>query len=422
MCPPGLSLAMAPFILLAGPRGAFAVVPLLGALLVIATYAAGSRFGPRIGVAAAVLVAASPIFLYQLVQPMSDVPAAALWMLAVAFATGTGPRHATLSGLSTAGAILVRPNLVPLGFVIGVFLLLRPERTRRQRLTPALHYALWSAAGCIAVALIQRAFFGSSLSSGYGSFDSLFAVDNIGPNLRSYPAWLVASHTPAVALAALAPVLLPGALTTMFLALVGVNLALYLPYVRFEGWSYLRFLLPTIPLVIVLMVAVIDAIARRWARLRDTRLILAVTAAVLAVVFVREADDRQVFRLQRMESRFERAGRYVAERLPPNALVFTTWHSGSVRFYGDRKTLAWDALDSAWLDRAVDYLRTRGYEPYFLFEGQEEQQFRERFRSSAAGALDWPPAAEIMGQVRIYSSDDRERYLKGEARSTDYVR
>jgi hypothetical protein len=422
ICPPGLSLAMAPFVMLAGPRGAFAVVPLLAALLVVATYAAGSRFGARIGVAAAVLVAASPIFLYQVVQPMSDVPAAALWMLAAAFATGTGPRHAALGGLATAGAILMRPNLVPLGFVIGLFLLLRPERTRRQRVTPALHYAIWSAAGCIAVALIQWAFFGSALSSGYGSFDSLFAASNVGPNFRSYPGWLWASHTPAIALAALSSVLLPGALTTLFLALFGVNLALYLPYVRFEDWSYLRFLLPTIPLLIVLMVAVVDAICRRWIRLRDTRLILAVTAAVLAVVFVREARDRQVFRLQRMESRFERAGRYAGERLPPNAIVFTIWHSGSVRFYGGRKTLVWDALDPAWLDRAIDYVRTRGYDPYFLFEGQEEQLFRERFRGSALGALDWPPSAEILGQIRIFRPEDRARYLKGDARPTDYVR
>jgi hypothetical protein len=82
----------------------------------------------------------------------------------------------------------------------------------------------------------------------------------------------------------------------------------------------------------------------------------------------------------------------------------------------------WDVLDQAWLDRAIEYVRTRGYEPYFLFEGQEERIFRERFRSSATGALDWPPAAEILGQVRIYRPGDQDAYRRGAAQPTEYVR
>jgi hypothetical protein len=36
--------------------------------------------------------------------------------------------------------------------------------------------------------------------------------------------------------------------------------------------------------------------------------------------------------------------------------------------------------------------------------------------------LDWPPAAEIAGQVRIYRPDDRDRYLRGDAAPTEYAR
>jgi len=36
--------------------------------------------------------------------------------------------------------------------------------------------------------------------------------------------------------------------------------------------------------------------------------------------------------------------------------------------------------------------------------------------------LDWPPAAEIAGQVRIYRPGDRERYLRGDAAPTEYAR
>jgi hypothetical protein len=190
----------------------------------------------------------------------------------------------------------------------------------------------------------------------------------------------------------------------------------------FEDWSFIRFLLPTLPLVLILVIAVLDAMWRRWTPFRDARAFLAAAAAILAVLFVREAVDRQAFRLQRMEARFERAGTFVGDRLPRNALVITSWHSGSVRFYGNRKTLVWDALDPGWLDRALAYVRARGYEPYLLFEGSEESGFRRRFADSAVGALDWPPAVDIGGQVRIYRPDDRERYRQGTAPPTDYVK
>jgi hypothetical protein len=303
-----------------------------------------------------------------------------------------------------------------------LFLLFRPERPWRSRGRAALTYAAASAPGCLAVALIQQTFFGSPWSSGYGPLDDLFAASHVVPNVQRYFTWTWQTHTPAIALAALAPFLLPGALTTLCVALILINAGLYLPYTVFEDWSFLRFLLPTLPLMLMLMVAVVDALWRRWAPFRSAAAVVAVTAAILAALFVREAIDRHAFRLQRMEARFARAGTFVGVGLPANALVITGWHSGSVRFYGNRKTLSWDALDPAWLDRALLYIRTRGYEPYLMFEGSEESGFRRRFAGSAAGALDWPPAVEIVGQVRIYRPDDRERYRQGTAPPTEYVR
>jgi hypothetical protein len=196
ICAAGLSMAMAPLYLAGGPPLMFAVVPIFGVALVLATYALGTRFNTRVGVAAACLVTASPAFLYQVVQPMSDVPAAALWVAAVACATGTKRNHATLAGLATSGAVLMRPNLVPLGMAIGLYLLLRPERSPSARLRAGLTYAAWSAPGCLVVALIQRYFYGSPFASGYGSFDALFAVSHVMPNLRRYAAWLWGAQTP----------------------------------------------------------------------------------------------------------------------------------------------------------------------------------------------------------------------------------
>src|SRR6185503_8936038 len=76
VCPSGLSIAMAIFVALGGVPAAAYVGPLFGALLIWGAFLAGSRFGPRVGVASAGLAACSPVFLYPLVQPMSDVPAA----------------------------------------------------------------------------------------------------------------------------------------------------------------------------------------------------------------------------------------------------------------------------------------------------------------------------------------------------------
>jgi hypothetical protein len=420
ICPSGLSLAMAPFVLVGGPRAAFFVLPLFAAVLVAATSMFASRFGARVGLLSSVLVAASPIVLYQAIQPMSDVPAAALWMLAVALATGTRPRSSLLCGVATSAAIVVRPNLVPLGIVIGLFLLWRPERTWTERLRSAALYALACIPGCAIVAMTQEAFYGSPLASGYGSLGTLFALGNVTPNLGRYLGWLLSTHTVAIALAALAPWLLPGGLTTLALAMFVMNLGLYVPYIVFDDWSYLRFLLPTIPLLLVLVVAVVDAILRRL-RAPAAAWITAAVVLALALLFVRETRARPTFVLRQIEARFERAGIFVGNRLPPNAIVVTSSESGSVRFYGRRKTLVWDQLDPAWLDRALVYVRAKGYEPYLLLERREEPDFRQRFAGSAVARLDWPPMAEIGSQVRIYRPGDRDRYFRGTLPATEFV-
>jgi len=444
MCPAGLSIAMAPFVWAGraggkggsgGARGVYLVVPLFGALLVWAVYVLGSRFSRRVGLASAALVACSPAFLFQLMQPMTDVPAAALWVMAAAYATGPGRRAPLMAGLATGAAILVRPNLLPMGIVLGLYFLGR----RSSRVADSLTFAAASAPACLAVALIQQMFYGSPLRSGYGSLAVLFSAANIVPNAARYFMWMWQSHTPAWLIALAAPFVLPGSLTALLLSLAAVNVACYLPYAVFNDWWYLRFLLPAIAIVIVLMTAVIDAIAARFnnlpvreeasrtdlsrtGKLLNRAAVVGVVAVVICLLFIQQARARSVFDLHRLEARYERAGVYVAGHLPPNALIITSWESGSIRFYGHRKTLVWDALDPAWLDRAIAYSRARGFEPFLLFERWEEPIFRQRFAGGAIAALDWPPAAEIAGQVRIYRPDDRAKYLSGNGVATEYAR
>jgi len=422
ICPAGLSLVMAVFQLVGGRQAIFLVVPVMGALLVWSTFLVGRRINARVGVCAALVTSCSPVFLFQLMQPMSDVPAAAWWTLAAAFALGDRRRDVLCAGLAGSAAILTRPNLLPLGIVIGLFLLARPGPPLRDRYSDAAVFALGCIPGCLATGAIQHSLYGSPFGSGYGSLSALFSTSHIGPNATRYARWYLETGTPVTLLAMIAPLMVrPRAVVWLLAALAVVNVACYLPYVVFEDWWYLRFLLPALPLVAILMVATIDACAARVSP-RTAGIVTAAVTLAVAVGLVYEARTRQVFRLAQLESRYVRAGGYVARRLPSNALVVTALESGSVRYYSGRPTLVWDMLDPAWLDRALVFVRAQGYEPFLLFERFEEQPFRERFTSSALGRLDWPPMAEIAGRVRIYRPDDRARYQAGEAVQTDYAR
>src|SRR5215471_11503289 len=85
ICGAGLAIGMAGASLVGGKAAVFLVVPLCAALAVWLTFVVGCRLDDEVtGAAAALLLACSPIFLYQAVQPMSDVPATALWLGALA--------------------------------------------------------------------------------------------------------------------------------------------------------------------------------------------------------------------------------------------------------------------------------------------------------------------------------------------------
>jgi len=127
---PGLPLLMAGFKALAGQCAIFWVVPVCGAILVLATYAIGRRLDrPVVGVAAAWIVATSPTLLFMLMAPMSDVPAASAWAVAIACALGDTRASAVAAGVAAAIAILIRPNMAPLAVVVGS----RSDPSRRLR-------------------------------------------------------------------------------------------------------------------------------------------------------------------------------------------------------------------------------------------------------------------------------------------------
>ena len=104
---PGLPMTMAVFKAIAGAEAVYYVVPILGALAVWLTYVFASQLaGAHAGALAAIALAASPAFLFQLMWPMSDVPAMTWWLVAVVLALGRTSWHTVGCGLAASAAIL----------------------------------------------------------------------------------------------------------------------------------------------------------------------------------------------------------------------------------------------------------------------------------------------------------------------------
>jgi hypothetical protein len=406
---PGYPLLVAVAQIVAGYCAGFLVVPLCGALTIGATYLLARRLfaGHLIALGACVLVATSPVFLYQLMNPMSDVPVTAAWTAAVAFAVWNCPLCA---GLATGAAIAIRPNLAPLAGLLCVWLAIADRRSLARA-------AIGIAPALIGVALVNARLYGSPLASGYGPLNELYALANLPTNLRLFAGWTLEVQTPLL-LAAAIPVIAPQwtaarpvrGLSILTAGTIAVVVASYLFYLPFDAWWYLRFLLPAGPVLLVLSAAGIEAIVRRWAE----PIHVVLTAGVLAgwsAYGVYAADSRSVFEFGRGERAYVEIGRYLAEHTEPEAVILSNQYSGAVRHYADRLTLRYERLPPGWLDRVIAELQARGRHPYLVLTASEEAEFRKRFAGAGgAGALDWKPVAvHAVAPVSVYDAVDRSR-------------
>ena len=435
---PGYPLVMAAFERIGGHRAVFYVVPLLGGLAVWATYVMGRRMAGRmVGLSSALLLATSPPFLFQLMFPMSDVPATSWWSLALALMLFDSRGAAFATGLSTGLAILTRPNLVPVAVAPGLFFLW--SAVRERTLTGRAAERAWLfAAGmipfCVAIAILNTFWYGSPLSNGYNTFDRLYGVQNVWPNLARYPRWLIDTETPIVLLMFVAPFLLPRragldirdtprplAMTWLLFIIAVFGCHVFL--IPFDAWWYLRYLLPAFPAMCVLTTMAILSISTRLMRpVRDIA-----TAAVilfLAARGLRYAADHAVFGFQEGERKYVSVGEYVARRLPERAIIMASVHGGSIRYYSGRMTVLWPAIPDTRLDVIIEQFRRLGLHPYLVVEQGEKADFRKRFQDGGdLAALAWPPIAQLRHRsaVEIYDLVDRQPVADGRHESTEII-
>lgn len=428
--PPGLPLLFAAAETAAGRRAVWAVVPALGGLLVAAAAWLAARLGgPPSGLVAASMAASSATFFFHLVQPMSDVPAAAAWTLGAALAMRGTTAGAGCAGLAAGVAVAIRPNLAPLLAPLAWLAACEGAREQpaRRRWRPA------AAAACVAgalpaiafVALLNVRLYGGPFSSGYGTVGQLFAVSNAALTLPRYASWL-ADREPFVLVMAglvLAAAYGPGGALRRFarvtLAVAALVLGAYAFYAPFESPTYLRFLLPAFPF----LTAAGSAMAWRMAQaLPPAARAAGVVAATLAAPAwgLTTARDMGVFgRLQAAERRYVR----VAEAVGTIAggarpVVVAGQHSGSLAYYTGASTLRWDELPQggASLARAIALVEAAGGRLAVVLDESEEEPFRRRFAGHPAGMLDWAPRAETIAapRARVWLIDDRPRYFRGE--------
>ena len=394
--PPGLPLLMAIPHAVAGIDGANAVVIASAA---IAVWATGMLARGVAGIVASLLLGMSPVFLYQSIQPMSDVPVTAAWV--VSFLLLARGKVDWLAGIACALAVLIRPNLAPLAIV--------PLLISRRKVSFAAPVAV---AG-VFLAILQWMLYGSPIRSGYGSAEELFSFVNLVPNAQRYFSWLVAT-SPVLLLAPLGIARLQDRRTRALAAFAFLVVIAYLIYAVFDQWSYLRFLLPALAVFAVFSAIVLVAWMERSPAPWRAPLLLALMLGITAYsLFVARSQDtfKLADQLRRVGQVADLLTSYGAER----PVVISGEQSGAIRYYTMSPILRWEAATPDALRAAIAAVESEGYSTYIALDAWEEEPFRKKFASIPEVQLDWPPIVEAgtSHRTKLWRISDRARFNQG---------
>ena len=192
---------------------------------------------------------------------------------------------------------------------------------------------------------------------------------------------MIDAQTPLVLLAFAAPfVLRPPHEERYRLVLLTVVypiavLGMYVAYLVFDGWYYLRFLLPAFPVLFASLGAILVESVRQSQRRTTAMLLVVAVTASMAFQGWTYARQKGAFR---SEDRFARAVDF-ANSLPQNTVLVSLGHSGTLHFYTGRDVLRWELLLGYELDDALAYLRRLGHPLYFVGDPFEARDFQRRF-------------------------------------------
>jgi hypothetical protein len=406
---PGLPLLMAIPHALGGITGAAFVVIVCGAIAVIATGLIASQLaGSVAGILAATLLAFTPVFIYQSIQPMSDVPVTAALMLSFALLCRGGSLDPP-AGIACALAILIRPNLAPLAIV--------PLFVARRKIAFAIPVAIAAAL----LAYLQWQWYGSPLRSGYGATEELFSVANIVPNIGRYSRWWLAT-APATLLGVFGVIRLrSNRMAQVLAAFAMLVLAAYLIYAVFDEWSYLRFLLPAIAVAAIFASVDLARWIESWrVTVRVPLLFVVILGLTAYSIWITRSFD--TFKLADYVQRVSTVADYVNSNLPQSSVLIAGEQSGSMRYYTGRSILRWEAASADALTNVLPKLEQSQRPVFIVLDTWEEPLFRAKL--AAAVALDWPPmlVAGTTHRTQVWRLTDREKFQRGEPVDTIRLR
>jgi hypothetical protein len=409
------------------------VTPLLTGVLAWCAFLLGRLMASAwAGVLGALMIAATPVVLGHAVMPFSDVPAAAFWALAWLMSVRPGLMAALASGAAAAFAVMIRPNLAPLAVVIAATVMFADYTEWRRALVRLVAFGVLGSLGPALVLWSQAALYGHPLQSGYRvPMSSFFSLERVPYNAGLYPRMLAELHS-WFAFAGLAFVpfgvrrmrsspeaYTRGLLVLSAVGLIVVNYALYLPYLTYVGWFWLRFLLPALLALFLLLAAGLDhlrlSLQPRWGRLAH--------AALLPGLIIPWFGEEQI-RPQVGYERMHMMERYLPEVLPRNAVVLTYAHGGAIAAATGRPIVRIDYVEGEALDQVIRSLQRRGYRPVYVFDVAVEGAFiGGRFKTMELGRLTWPARAELTSVTSIvyYDLADRESFFSGERWPTDVL-
>jgi hypothetical protein len=380
--PLGLPMVMAAFGAIA-PFAVFLVSPILALLtLAVVFRLAREWFDEDVALVSTMLVAWNPVFITYAKQPMSDVPASAWMMLSLWLASRSGGSFG--AGLAAGIAVMTRPALLIAAAVV-------PLLSRRRALAAA------GLAIPVAIQLALQAYlFGHPFSTGYGSAEALFSPDYVAANLAIYSrhTWVALSGMWVTAVV-VGVVIAPQHVKWPLLAIFSIVTLPYLFYLPFDHWETLRFLLPALVPLSILGGAGLVRIANGIAWQPAVAALLILFSGGLVIRNATFLRNESVWNIQSLEERYPLAGQWLDVNTPPGSVALANQHSGSLRWYGKRQTLRWDAIAPEHLEQTIRDLEARDAPVYVVLEGTEAELFEQRF----AGVLD-RLAIDHVGRIR----------------------
>jgi len=385
--PPGLPLHMAAAAFLGGwSRAPFLVSPLAGLACLLLIFFLGRELGLTRGLAfaASVLLGFTPVFVFQEVVAMSDVPATAWAIAAVlaAFRARRTPAWSAFAGAAFAVGVVVRPMNA---LLLPALLVALPPRPKSWGL-----FVLGGIPFAAFFLLYNDAAFGSSLRTGYRSLLAEgLAWSNFPPRALHYAIWLSRTLSPLLPLGWLAFAFdrrVAGRDRAVLLAWFGAFFVFYCFYAVYEAWWYTRFLLPGIPALILGALLILrDALrldassrGRRAAVRAGLAIVLILGALAVEVGFLaKEEPHKFSHKFYRGERVYPDACAMARRRLPPNAIVISMQMSGALHYYTDLTYAMWNMLDGARLAELRTSTESRGYRWYALLAPFEQEEVKK---------------------------------------------